>query len=160
MTLEQIDQLLADWRKKLDPVGQNLMDLHGLPTYQWLSGAPGFPKVQLMGITQARVTPALEAMNDLFQHFDLLLNTVNKATELRKQVSWFLVSEGKAKEAQAAFDQVYFDLPGELAPKLALGLAAEQAVNFDLAIKMYDLVSQTSNLFTRSRVEVARTLIN
>ncbi len=79
-------------------------------------------------------------------------------------------------------------------PKLALGLAAEQAENYQLAIKMYDLVSrtdpsyvsaafglarclcatgdrngavaaleripQTSNLFMRSRVEIARTLIN
>ncbi len=114
------------------------------------------------------------------------------------RVLWYrgrsLMAQGKAKEAAAAFDQVYFDLPGELAPKLALGLAAEQTGNFKLAIQMYDLVSrtdpsytsaafglarclcatgdrkgavaalervpQTSNLFTRSRVEVARTLIN
>ena len=105
-----------------------------------------------------------------------------------------LMAQGKFKEAQAAFDQVYFDLPGELAPKLALALSAEQAKNYPLAIKMYDLVSRTdpsyvsaafglarclsargdrkeavaalervpqsSSLFTRSRVEVARTLIN
>ena len=114
------------------------------------------------------------------------------------RVFWYrgrsLMRKGKFKEAQAAFDQVYFDLPGELAPKLALALAAEQAENYQLAIKMYDLVSrtdpsyvsaafglarclcatknrsaavaalervpQTSNLFTRSRVEIARTLIN
>lgn len=114
------------------------------------------------------------------------------------RIFWYrgrlLMREGKLKEAQTAFDQVYFDLPGELAPKLALALAAEQGENYDLAIKMYDLVSrtdpsyvsaafglarcfyfkgnrsgaiaalervpQTSNLFTRSRVEIARTLIN
>jgi len=114
------------------------------------------------------------------------------------RVLWYrgrsFMAQGQAKEAQAAFDQVYFDLPGELTPKLALGLAAEQADNFQLAIKMYDLVSrtdpsytsaafglarclcatgdrngavaalervpQTSNLFMRSRVEIARTLIN
>ncbi|PSB22239.1 serine/threonine protein kinase [Phormidesmis priestleyi ULC007] len=114
------------------------------------------------------------------------------------RVLWYrgrsLMAQGKFKEAQAAFDQVYFDLPGELAPKLALALSAEQAKNYPLAIKMYDLVSRTdpsyvsaafglarclnargdrqaavaalervppsSSLFTRSRVEVARTLIN
>lgn len=114
------------------------------------------------------------------------------------RVLWYrgrsLMAQGKAKEAQAAFDQVYFDLPGELAPKLALGLAAEQASNFKLALKMYDLVfrtdpgytsaafglarcycaqgdkkqavvaleqvPQSSSLFTKSRVEVARTLIS
>lgn len=114
------------------------------------------------------------------------------------RVLWYrgrsFMAQGKAKEAAAAFDQVYFDLPGEVSPKLALGLAAEQAGNFPLAIKMYDLVSrtdpgyttaafglarclcatgdrkgavaalqrvpQTSNLYTRSRVEVARTLVD
>ena len=114
------------------------------------------------------------------------------------RVLWYrgrsLMAQGKFKEAQSTFDQVYFDLPGELAPKLALALSAEQAKNYPLAIKMYDLVSRTdpsyvsaafglarclrargdrqaavaalervppsSSLFTRSRVEVARTLIN
>ncbi len=114
------------------------------------------------------------------------------------RVLWYrgrsLMSQGKAKEAEAAFDQVYFDLPGELTPKLALGLAAEDAGHFQLAIQMYDLVSrtdpsytsaafglarclcatgdrngavaalqripQTSNLYVRSRVEIARTLID
>jgi serine/threonine-protein kinase PknG len=114
------------------------------------------------------------------------------------RIFWYrgrsLMRQGKPKEAQAAFDQVYFDLPGELAPKLALALAAEQAENNHLASKMYDLVSRTdpsyvsaafglarclcavgdrsgavaalervpqsSNLFTRSRVEIARSLIN
>ena len=114
------------------------------------------------------------------------------------RIFWYrgrsLMAQNKPIEAQKAFDQVYFDLPGELAPKLALGLAAEQGQNYQLAIKMYDLVlrtdpsyvsaafglarclsaqdnrivavaalervPQTSNLHTRSRVEIARTLIN
>ncbi|MHC5597078.1 MAG: serine/threonine-protein kinase [Nostoc sp.] len=114
------------------------------------------------------------------------------------RIFWYrgrsLMAQNKPIEAQKAFDQVYFDLPGELAPKLALGLAAEQGQNYPLAIKMYDLVlrtdpsyvsaafglarclsaqdnrivavaalervPQTSNLHTRSRVEIARTLIN
>jgi serine/threonine-protein kinase PknG len=105
-----------------------------------------------------------------------------------------LMAIHKYKEAEKAFDQVYFDLPGELSPKLGLALAAEAAHNYPLAIKMYDLVSrtdpgyvsaafglgrclsatgdrkgavealervpQTSNLFGRSRVEIALILIN
>lgn len=114
------------------------------------------------------------------------------------RIFWYrgrsLMAQNKPIEAQKAFDQVYFDLPGELAPKLALGLAAELAENYQFAIKMYNLVSrtdpsyvsaafglarcfcatgnrkgavaalenipQTSNLYTRARVEIARTLIN
>ncbi|MBO3460519.1 serine/threonine-protein kinase PknG [Aetokthonos hydrillicola Thurmond2011] len=104
------------------------------------------------------------------------------------------MAQEKANEAQEAFDKVYSYLPGELAPKLALGLAAEKAGNFQLAIRMYNIVSgtdpsytsaafglarclcaigdrnkavaaleripQSSNLYTRSRVEIARTLID
>jgi serine/threonine-protein kinase PknG len=114
------------------------------------------------------------------------------------RIYWYrgrsLMAQGKFKEAQAAFDQVYFDLPGELAPKLALALSAEQAKHYKLAIKMYELViktdssyvsaafglarclceiddrqgavaalekiPQTSSLYARSRVEIARTLID
>lgn len=114
------------------------------------------------------------------------------------RVLWYrgrsFMAQGKAQQAQPTFDQVYFDLPGELVPKLALGLAAELARNYQLAIQMYDLVSrtdpsyvsaafglarclsktgdrkgavaalervpQTSNMYARSRVEIARALIN
>ncbi|MCP2731954.1 tetratricopeptide repeat protein [Limnofasciculus baicalensis] len=133
-----------------------------------------------------------------YDEAEQILTEVEKKDPWDWRVLWYkgrsLMAQKKGKEAQAAFDQVYFDLPGELAPKLALGLAAELAGNSQLAIKMYDLVSrtdpsyttaafglarclshsgnrkaavaalervpQTSSLFTRSRVEVARTLIN
>jgi len=122
VTLEEIDQLLADWRKKIDLVGQNLIDLNSLPTYQRLCGAYGFPKAELTGITQARVTPALEAMNDLFQHFDLLLKTVEKATELRQQVLWFLGSEQKIHQIQQILTGQSIQLPAVQTPLLQRGL--------------------------------------
>jgi serine/threonine-protein kinase PknG len=114
------------------------------------------------------------------------------------RIYWYrgrnLMAQGKATAAKDAFDQVYFDLPGELTPKLALAIAAEQAKNYPLAITMYDLVSctdpgyvsaafglarclsvqgnrygavtaletvsQNSNLYIRSRVEIARILLD
>ncbi|HEY9604095.1 MAG TPA: tetratricopeptide repeat protein [Allocoleopsis sp.] len=132
---------------------------------------------------------------EYFQEVEQHLAKVEEKDPWDWRVLWYkgrsFMAQGRAKEAQTVFDQVYFDLPGELAPKLALALAAEQAGNFKLAIKMYDLVSrtdpsytsatfglarclydrkgavaalervpQTSNLFTRSRVEIARTLVN
>ncbi len=54
------------------------------------------------------------------------------------------LAQAKAKEAQQVFDQVYFDLPGELAPKLGFAMAAEQSGNYEIAIRMYDLVSRTN----------------
>ncbi|MBO3460520.1 hypothetical protein G7B40_000800 [Aetokthonos hydrillicola Thurmond2011] len=100
MNLEEIDKLLADWKKKIDLVSQNLIDLHGLPTYQRLAGVSGFSKVQLTGVTQARVTSALEAMNDLFGYFDLLVKTINQAAEIRASIPRFLGSPQKLQEIE------------------------------------------------------------
>jgi hypothetical protein len=122
VTLEQIDQLLADWRKKIDLVGQNLMDLNSLPTYQRLSGASGFPKVELTGITQARVTPALAAMSDLFQDFDLLLNTIDQAVQLRKQVPLFLGAEQKVHQIEQLLTGRSIQLPAVQTPLAQRGL--------------------------------------
>jgi serine/threonine-protein kinase PknG len=76
------------------------------------------------------------------------------------RVLWFLgrmrLAEGDSAEARKHFDQVYFDLPGELAPKLALGLAAEVAGDLEVALKMYDLVSKTDAGFVSAIFGLAR----
>ncbi|KAM3112406.1 tetratricopeptide repeat protein [Phormidesmis sp. 146-33] len=133
-----------------------------------------------------------------YQGADQTIAKVEEKDPWDWRVYWYRgrlqMAQGKFKEAQAAFDQVYFDLPGELAPKLALALSAEQSQHYQLAIKMYELViktdpsyvsaafglarcfcaigdrqsavaalekiPQTSSLYTRSRVEIARTLID
>jgi serine/threonine-protein kinase PknG len=59
-------------------------------------------------------------------------------------------------EARKHFDQTYFDLPGELAPKLALGLAAELVGDLNVAIKMYDLVARTDPGFVSAVFGLAR----
>ena len=195
-------------------------DYHQLPIPMLDSTDPGFnvvlnagaisdPSKRVASLRQAvqqfpaSVEAQLRLANSLidvgaYDQVEPLLAKVEAQDPWDWRVLWYrgrsLMAQDKAKEAQAAFDQVYFDLPGELAPKLALALAAEQAGNIPVAIKMYDLVSrtdpaytsaafglarclcatgkrkdavtalervpQTSNLFTRSRVEVARTLIN
>ncbi len=86
VSLETIDRQLADWRSKIDAVSQNLLDLQNQATYQRLAGEAGFPAPQLTGQTADRVQPALEAMNSLFQHFDLLAATISKAQHLRQQI--------------------------------------------------------------------------
>ncbi|MCY7277215.1 MAG: tetratricopeptide repeat protein, partial [Phormidesmis sp. CAN_BIN44] len=153
---------------------------------------------QFPNSTEALLRLANSLIGDNSAKAEIYLAEVEAKDPWDWRVLWYrgrsLMAQGRFKEAQAAFDQVYFDLPGELAPKLALALSAEQAKNYPLAIKMYDLVSRTdpsyvsaafglarclcargdrkeavaalervpqsSSLFTRSRVEVARTLIN
>jgi serine/threonine-protein kinase PknG len=70
-----------------------------------------------------------------------------------------LLAAGKPADAQHVFDQVYFDLPGELAPKLAFAIAAEQAGNLELAGRMYDLVSRTDPAYVSACFGLARCLV-
>ncbi len=195
-------------------------DYHQLPMPMLDTTEPGFNAVLNAGAiadSVKRVTSLRQVVQQFPDSKEALLRLANslievgvddEAEQLLAQVEqkdpwdwrvlWYrgrsLMAHGKAKEAQAAFDQVYFDLPGELTPKLALGLAAEAGGHLPLAIQMYDLVSrtdpsytsatfglarclcatgdknnavaalervpQTSNLYTRSRVEIARTLID
>jgi serine/threonine-protein kinase PknG len=66
------------------------------------------------------------------------------------------LAQDQPVEARKLFDQVYFDLPGELAPKLALGLAAELAGDYAVALKMYDLVIRTDPAFVSAAFGLAR----
>jgi hypothetical protein len=105
MNLEEIDELLADWKKKIDLVGQNLIALHELSTYQKLTGVSGFSKTQLQGVTYTRVIPVLDMINELFGHFDLLVKTLEKATQLRSSISLFLPSQQKLQEIEQILTQ-------------------------------------------------------
>jgi serine/threonine-protein kinase PknG len=66
------------------------------------------------------------------------------------------LAQSNPQEARKLFDQVYFDLPGEVAPKLALGLAAELAGDLAVATKMYELVSRTDPGFVSAVFGLAR----
>jgi serine/threonine-protein kinase PknG len=67
-----------------------------------------------------------------------------------------LVAQGRAAEAGLAFELVYAELPGELAPKLAIALAAELAGDLAAAERHYDIVSSTDPGFTSASFGLAR----
>lgn len=133
-----------------------------------------------------------------YAEIEPLLKIVEEKDPWDWRVLWYSgkcdLAQVKYKEAEAKFQEVYNNLPGELVPKFALGLAAELAHNYPLAIKMYNIVStadpgypsaafglarcraiksdkkgavealervpQTSSLWMRSRIEMARLLID
>jgi serine/threonine-protein kinase PknG len=53
----------------------------------------------------------------------------------------------KWSEAQASFNAVYGQVPGELAPKFALGVAAEMGGQLDLAEHLYGLCALTDSAY-------------
>jgi serine/threonine-protein kinase PknG len=76
------------------------------------------------------------------------------------RVDWYrgksLLAQNQPQAAQTAFDRVYFDLPGELAPKLAFAIAAEQSNNYPLAAQMYELVERTDLNYPTAAFGLAR----
>jgi serine/threonine-protein kinase PknG len=97
---------------------------------------------------------------DDFATAERLLEQVAQQDAWDWRVDWYrgksLLAQNQPQAAQAAFDRVYFDLPGELAPKLAFAIAAEQAQNYSLAAQMYELVERTDLNYPTSAFGLAR----
>ncbi len=95
-----------------------------------------------------------------FAEIKLLLEQVFNQDSWDWRVNWyrgkFFLTQNRLQEAQAAFDQVYFDLPGELAPKLAFAIASELGKNYPLAAQMYELVARTDANYPTAAFGLAR----
>ena len=59
-------------------------------------------------------------------------------------------------DARASFEVVYHAIPGELAPKLALGVCAELAGEHAVAAGWYDIVSRTDAIYSTATFGLAR----
>jgi serine/threonine-protein kinase PknG len=96
----------------------------------------------------------VEAANHALEPFDS-----NDASDWR--FAWFRgLTALAARDATSARDQfraVYFTLPGELAPKLALAFAAEVTGDEAVAECWYDIVSRTDAAYTSAVFGLART---
>ena len=69
------------------------------------------------------------------------------------------LERGQPADARSAFAAVYQALPGELAPKLALGLSYELDGRAGEATRWYEIVSRTDPAFTCATFGLARCLL-
>jgi serine/threonine-protein kinase PknG len=67
-----------------------------------------------------------------------------------------LLAQGRPDEAGGAFDLVFSELPGELAPKLGLALAAELSGQLDVSARNYDVVASADPTFISACFGLAR----
>src|SRR5699024_5699109 len=67
------------------------------------------------------------------------------------RIDWYRglieLAGGRPRVAHAAFDTVYDDLPGEIAPKLALGVSAESVEDYFGAARYYEMVWRTDHSY-------------
>ena len=91
---------------------------------------------------------------------DAALNAVEESDPWDWRAGWFRglahLARGAAPEARRSFAAVYAAVPGELAPKLALALAAEQAGQPGEAVRWYEIVARTDPSITSASFGLAR----
>jgi serine/threonine-protein kinase PknG len=79
------------------------------------------------------------------------------------RITWYAglceLAGGRPERARAAFSAVYDDLPGELAPKLALGFAAEAAGDVAAARHYFQLVWTIDRSYVSAGFGMARTCL-
>lgn len=100
----------------------------------------------------------------------MLVNALSAAETILKQaherdsfdwrVNWYMghlrLLQKNFKDAVRCFDEVFSELPGELAPKLALGIALEMADDLKTASKYYMIASRTDPSYISATFGLAR----
>jgi serine/threonine-protein kinase PknG len=91
---------------------------------------------------------------------ELALSEIEEADRWEWRARWYRGLAGLARdrpaEARTSFEAVYDSLPGELAPKLALGMACESSGLLEEAARWYDIVCGTDAGFTAATFGLAR----
>jgi serine/threonine-protein kinase PknG len=91
------------------------------------------------------------------------LAALRKANPRDWRITWLAgraaLAEEKLADAQKAFEAVALELPGELAPKLALAVTFELMDQPDRAIRLFDLVSRIDPMLTSAAFGLGRCLL-
>jgi serine/threonine-protein kinase PknG len=76
------------------------------------------------------------------------------------RVSWYrglsALAAGAAAKAEPIFDEVYSELPGEIAPRIAFALAVELVRDFQRAADLYDRIARTDPNYISAIFGLAR----
>jgi serine/threonine-protein kinase PknG len=156
-----VEQLPSIMLNQSDPAFQNVLSTVGLPDRQQRAGllkqlGEQFPDSQEATLQLANTLIELE-------QYELALKFLNQLKQKQGwdwRIAWYMgklhLATQQAQTAQEAFNEVYTELPGELAPKLALGLAAEQLKQYDWAVKLYNNVATTDPSYVAATFGLAR----
>jgi serine/threonine-protein kinase PknG len=95
---------------------------------------------------------------------DAEIATALEALEANDPFDWrpqwmrglWLLTRGQGAQALAHFERVYFEMPGELAPRLAMGFAAEMAGQHEQALPYYDRVGRVDPAHVTAHMGAAR----
>ncbi len=117
-------------------------------------------EVQLRALRALIDLGAAGTGRDAFADAARLRDTITAHAGGDWRLAWYdgvlALASGDLPRAHEQFDAVYSALPGELAPKLALGLTLELAGRHAEAAGYYDVVSRTDPAYTTAAAGLAR----
>ncbi|SPF33582.1 Serine/threonine protein kinase [Syntrophobacter sp. SbD1] len=97
-----------------------------------------------------------------FSDADKLLDQLHAEDQFDWRVSWYrgksLIARNDGRGARIEFGKVYFEMPGEIAPKLAIAYAAEIAGDYEEAARYYKRVAKVDPNQTTACFGLARCL--
>lgn len=97
-----------------------------------------------------------------FDEAEKLLAQICSENEFEWRVHWYrgksLLAQDKSVDAKIQLEKVYFEMPGELAPKLAIGYASEKSGAVDDAVNYYLRVAKVDPNNTTACFGLARCL--
>ena len=98
-----------------------------------------------------------------YNEAEKLLSQIAAEDEFDWRVHWYrgklFLTKGKATEAKNEFQQVYFEMPGEIAPKLAIAYAEDIEGDLEEAISFYNRVAKVDPNNTTACFGLARSLM-
>jgi regulator of sigma D len=151
MRLPELDALLADWQQKMGTIAHNLYEFCDLPTYQRLMGTGGMPKATLTGITQQKVAMVNSDFTYLYQLFELLRETIDRAASLRTQVPK-RGGEAIMAEIETLLTGLSIGLPLQIVPIQSRDIVGASTLGDRVTLE--ELLNRMAETFTRSKTVV------
>ncbi len=109
---------------------------------------------------QTRLADTLLTGGYTAEAIELLDRYAAGATEANWRYDWYrgriFLQMGRPRDAAASFDHIYTELPGEIAPELALAHAHEMLGDYPRAAMLYDHVSLADAALTSASFGLAR----
>ena len=157
-----VNQLPAPAPDQTDPGFRTALTASGIADRQRRLVALRQASKQVPKSVELKLQVAATAIDEgSYEEASQILDQIEKDDAWDWRVAWqrgrLHLANGAAAMSLKEFDQVYFDLPGELTPKLAVGLAAEKAGSHKLAASMYEIVVRTDPSYLSAVFGLART---
>jgi serine/threonine-protein kinase PknG len=167
LKLDAKDRALSEVATALASALSPLSQFNALAVVQQKHGSKATePSLQMARLltTSSDLKPAkTKGKKPTFFEAKDFLDPVDEANPFEWRTWWLrglaALKDNRGADARECFERVYFELPGELAPRLGMGLALELQKKYDMALSYYERVVRVDPRFVSAHFGAARCLI-